>query len=79
MLKALESPKLSKKVKFEGVWGELGTKKCFQRQSNRALREKFSFCFSKVFLLVSTKIYFRQEYWALGYPSMSYRHFPDVS
>ena len=54
--------KIVKKVKFEGVFGELEAKKCFRRQSftkylrltlvfmgNRALRGKFNFCFSKAF------------------------------
>ena len=51
-----------KDIKFEEVWIELEAKKCFQRQpftkylrqtvvsmGNGALREKFSFYFSKVF------------------------------
>ena len=42
---------------------------------NSALPEKF-FMF---FLLVLTKFLFWQEGWALGYLSMKFRHFPDIS
>ena len=38
-----------------------------------------SFLFFKSFLLVSTKISFWQEDWALGYDSMKFRHFSDIS
>ena len=61
-MKALRVTKNVKEIMFEGVWGELESKKCFQRQqitkylrltlvlmSNSAPREKFSFCLSRVF------------------------------
>ena len=67
-MKDLRVTEIVKEIKFEGVWGGLETQKCFQRQSftkylrltlvsmsNSALREKFNFCFSRVFLLVLTK------------------------
>ena len=67
-MKDLRVTEIVKEIKFEGVWDELETQKCFQRQSftkyvrltlvsmsNSALREKFNFCFSRVFLLVLTK------------------------
>ena len=38
-----------------------------------------SFLLFKSFLLVSTKISFWQEDWALGYDSMKFRHFSDIS
>ena len=41
--------------------------------------EKFSFLFFKSFILVSTKLSFWQEDWALGYDSMKFRHFPVIS
>ena len=46
---------------------------------NSALREKFNFYFCKSFLLVLTKFSFWQEDWALGYHSMKFRLFPDIS
>ena len=33
ILKGLRVTKVLKKIKFEGAWGELESKKCFQRQS----------------------------------------------
>ena len=44
-----------------------------------ALREKFSFCFFKSFLLAVAKFSIWQGDWALGYHSMGFRHFPDIS
>ena len=41
--------------------------------------EKFNFCFSKSFLVVLTKFSFWQEDWALGYHSIRFRLFPDIS
>ena len=38
-----------------------------------------SFLLFKSFLLVPTKLSFWQEDWALGYDSMKFRHFPDIS
>ena len=46
---------------------------------NSALREKFKFLFFKSFLQVLTKFSFWPEDWALGYHSMKFRHFPDIS
>ena len=47
------------------------------------LVQKISFLFFKSFLLVSTKLSFWQGDWALGwalgYHSMGFRHFPDIS
>ena len=61
-LKGLTVTKIVKQIKFEGVWGELEAKSCFQRQPfakclrqtlvflwNSALREKFNFYFPAVF------------------------------
>ena len=31
-MKGLRFPKIVKEIKFEGVWGKLEAKKCFQRQ-----------------------------------------------
>ena len=39
---------------------------------NCTLREKFCFCFSRVFLLVLTKFSFRQGDWALGHHSLKF-------
>ena len=60
-MKDLKVVKIAKGIKFEGVWGKLEAKKCFQRKSftkclrltlvfvrNSALREKFNFCFSRL-------------------------------
>ena len=90
-MKALELPKLSKKFKFEGVWGELEAKTCFQRQSFTkylrltlafmrisARREKFNFCFQG-FFASSNNLFFSQEDRALGYHSMKFWDFPDIS
>ena len=44
-----------------------------------AQRDKFSFGFIKRFLLVIAKLSFRQGDWALGYHSMGFRHFPNIS
>ena len=43
------------------------------------LDEKVSFLFLKSFLLVLTKYSFWQADWALGYHSMKFRHFFNVS
>ena len=64
--KSFTVTKIVKEIKFEGIWGKLEAKKCFQRQScpkylrvplvfmwNSALREKFSFCFLGVFASTS--------------------------
>ena len=40
---------------------------------------KVSFLFCKNFLLVLTKLSFWQEDWALGYHSINFRHFPNIS
>ena len=40
---------------------------------------KVSFLFSKSFLPVLTKLLFWQGDWALGYHSMKFRHFPNIS
>ena len=60
-MKGLRVTKIVKEIKFEGVWDELEAENYFQIQSftnylkltlafmrNRALREKFNFCFSTV-------------------------------
>ena len=46
---------------------------------NSEMRESFSFCLLAVFLLVSTKFSFWDGDWALGYNSMRFRSFPDLS
>ena len=63
ILKDLIFTKTVKTIKLEAVWGKLKAKKYFQRQPlktylrltlvsmlNIALREKFYFCFSRIFL-----------------------------
>ena len=46
---------------------------------NSKLREKFNFCFSRDVLLALTKFSFFQEELELGYHSMKFRHFSDIS
>ena len=58
------------------------THKIFETNSSfhvkQRKREKFSFCF-KSFLLVGKRFLFWHGDWALGYHSMEFRHFPDIS
>ena len=68
-VKDLRVTKTVKEIKFEGIWGELESKKCFWRQRK---------CFKSV-LLVLTKLSFWQEDWRLGHHSMKFRYFPDIS
>ena len=67
MSTALESPKVSWKLSL--------------RESGVIYRTagKVSSLFLKSFLLVSTKLSFLQADWALGYHSMAYGQFPDIS
>ena len=89
-MKGLRVITIVKKIKFVGVWVELKLKKDFQRQSftrylrltlvfmwNAVLREMFNFC--KGFLMVLAKLLFWPGDWALGYYSMEFRHFLDIS
>ena len=46
---------------------------------NSKLRGKFIFCIWRVFFLVLTKCSFCQEDWALGYDSVNFWDFPDIS
>ena len=46
---------------------------------NSALRKEFSFCFSGDFLLVLAGYWFWRGGWSLGYYSMGFRYFPDIS
>ena len=84
-MKGLRVTKIVKEIKFEGVWDELEAKNCSQRQlftkyvkltlvfmRNSALRERFNFCFSRVFLVVLTKFSFLQEDWALAYEALKF-------
>ena len=61
-MKSLRVTKIFKKTKLEGVWGELTARICFRRNAftknlritlvfmcNSAVREKFVFCFLRVF------------------------------
>ena len=61
-MKGLRLTRIVEEVKFEGIWGQLEAKNCFQRQSftkylrltlvfmqNSGLREKFNSYFSRVF------------------------------
>ena len=90
-MKGLRVTKIIKENQFEGAWCELDLKKGFQRQSftkylrltlvfmqNSALREKFNFYVSVVFLSIN-KIFILQEDWALAYHSTRFRQFPDIS
>ena len=45
---------------------------------NSTLRKSLIFIFQE-FLLVLTKFSFRHKDWALGYHSVKFRHFPDIS
>ena len=67
MSTALESPRVSR---------ELGLK-----ESGVIYRTvgKVSFLFLQSFLLVLTKLSFWRADWALGYHSMAYGQFPDIS
>ena len=46
---------------------------------NSVLREKFDFYFQGVFLLVLTKFSFWEEDWAIGYNSMEFWHYSELS
>ena len=85
MPKALELQNLSKKIKFEGVWGEFESKKLFAETTIHKIFEtnssfhvkqrttgKVQFVFFSSFLLVLTKFLFWEEGWALGYNSMKF-------
>ena len=91
-VKDLSITKIVKEMTLEGIWDELVSKKCFQRQSftkyfwltivfvkHSALREKFNFLFFKNFLIVIAKFSFWEGDWAVGYYSMGFRHFCDSS
>ena len=57
-MKGLRVTKIVKEIKFEAVWGEVESRKGFQRQSGTKylrLTFKFNFCFPRDFLLVLTK------------------------
>ena len=58
------------------------THKIFESNSNfhvkQCTMENFDGCFSSL-LLVLTKLSFQQGDWALGYYSMKFRKFPDIS
>ena len=82
-MEGLRGTKIVKQIKFEGVWGELEGKYCFQRQSwPKYMRQTFSvsvkehdtgkvqFQFLNSFLLVLTKCSFWEEDWTLDYNSM---------
>ena len=64
--------------------GDLSTiiHKIFETKSSFHVKqrttEKVQFLFFKGFLLVSTKLSFWQENWALGYHSMTFRHITDI-
>ena len=71
---------LSKKKSYSAIYDLSVTK--YLRQTlafmwNSALREKFSFCFFRRFLLTLTK--FRKGDWALGNNSIKFWDFPDIS
>ena len=57
--------------------------KIFERSSSFHMKYhttgKFEFLFFSSFLLALTKILFWEDDWALGYHSMKFRDFPDVS
>ena len=76
--------KLSKKIKFEGAWGELETKNCFQRQPRPKNLRKNSFSceitqyrrgsisiFMESFASIGEIFFFgwRTGYWAIIIPS----------
>ena len=46
---------------------------------NGARREKFHFYFSRVFFIVLESFRFGGGGWAMGYHSVGFRHFPDIS
>ena len=90
-MKGLRVIDIFKEIKFEGVWGELESKKCFQRQSfTKYLTLTLVSCeilhhgnslisvFQELFVSIN-KISFWQEDWALGYHSMKFRHLSGIS
>ena len=87
-VKGLRVTKIDKQIKLGGVWGELESKKGFQRQSftkclrltlvfnrNSALREKFNFCFSRVFASINKTFNYAGR---LDYHSMKLRNCLDI-
>ena len=90
-MKDLKVVKIAKGIKFEGVWGKLEAKKCFQRKSfTKCLRLTLVFV-RKVhygknlisvfqgFLPSIDKISIFAGDWAPCYHSMGFRHFPEMS
>ena len=57
--------------------GIFGTGSSFRM--GRCTARGVSFLFFKSFLLVLAELSFWRGGWALGYHSMGFRHFPDVS
>ena len=45
---------------------------------NSTLREKFNFCFSRVFPNSNKNLFWKED-WAIGYGSINFRKFPDLS
>ena len=57
--------------------------KIFETNSSFHVKQRTTgtvqFLFFSSFLLLLTKFLFWEEDWALGYNSMKFRHFPDIS
>ena len=90
-VKGLRVTKNVKEIKFGEVWCEIEIKRSFQRQSftkylrltlafrwSSSLHEKFNLFF-KSFSLVLIKFWLWQEDWALGYHSVKFWDFSDIS
>ena len=88
-MKGLRVTKNIKEIMFEGVSGELESKKkkitqkIFEVNSSFHVKQhpmrKVWFLFLKSFVLVLAKLSFSPGDWPLGYHSMKFRHFPDFS
>ena len=57
-MKGFRVTKIVKEVMFEGVWGEVESKKCFQRQSFKEYLRLTQILLFKNFFLVLTKFSF---------------------
>ena len=90
-VKGLRVTKIVKQIKFKAVWGKLGRKVCFQRQSlrkylrqtlvfmrNSALRESPISIFHE-FLASIESIFILAERLGLVYNSSKFWYFPDFS
>ena len=90
-VKSLIVTKIVQKMNFEETWGELETEYCFQRHGQGILRKLWFSCgiaqwgralisiFRHVSASVGGAFGLRGGDWALGYNSMKFRDFHDLS